>query len=335
MFFAKVCVLEDLSDRSERKMQVVVPAHQAEKTLPLCLTALISCGFANDEILIVDDGSTDATGRIAEESGVRMIRNETPQRPARARNRGAEASECDVLVFVDSDVVVQPDFRDLLEHYFKDPDLDAVIGSYDAEPGGPVVSAYRNLLHHVTHQASAGLTQTFWSGIGAIRRTAFEKAGGFDPAWEDIEDVELGLRVTAAGGTILLDPHMQGKHLKIWTLRSMFKTDLFGRAVPWSRLLVSKRLQLGALNTAWPHRVSVAAILTGLIGLLIALLDARAMWIAALAMLVFVVANVPLLLKLSQLVSPVFAVRAIPYHMMHYVAALLGYLRVQLLERRT
>jgi GT2 family glycosyltransferase len=313
--------------------EVIVPAHAAERTLPACLDALFDTGFDRGEIIVVDDGSTDRTGEIARAAGVRVVRHKTPHRPARARNKGAEHAQADILVFVDADVVVHSDLRERIVAHFANPDVDAVIGSYDTEPGGPVVSRYRNLLHHLTHQSAAGSAQTFWSGIGAMRREVFEAAGGFDPAWEDIEDVELGLRVTEAGGRILLDPSMQGRHLKVWTPRSMFRTDLYGRAVPWTRLLRSGRIRLGALNTAWPHRISAATLPILVAALLAATVDLRALWLAAIAVAAFLAANARLLLRLSRIVDPVFALRVIPYHALHYAAGLLGYLRVRFLER--
>ena len=60
---------------------------------------------------------------------------------------------------------------------------------------------------------SAGDATTFWAGLGAIQRTAFLEAGGFDAEQyraPSIEDVELGLRLAAAGARIRLDPSVRG-----------------------------------------------------------------------------------------------------------------------------
>ena len=110
-----------------------------------------------------------------------------------------------------------------------DPGLAALFGSYDDSPEAEgVVSVFRNLLHHHVHQSAAGPATTFWGGIGAVRRDAFERVGGFDQerfAEPSVEDIELGMRLTAAGAHILLDPDVQGKHLKRWTLPQMIHTD--------------------------------------------------------------------------------------------------------------
>lgn len=312
--------------------QVIVPAHRAEDTIGPCLTALFAAGFPPGSVLVVDDASPDGTGAVARSLGVDVRRNETPLRPARARNAGAAGARAEILLFVDSDVVVHPGLRDRLAAHFRDPTLSAVIGSYDDRPGGPVVSRYRNLLHHLTHHEAAGETPTFWSGIGAMRRDVFEAAGGFDPAWEDIEDVELGLRVTEAGGRILLDPGLQGTHLKIWTARSMFRTDLWGRAVPWTRLIRAGRLDFRTLNAARKHRVSALCVLLAVVSLPLALFEPRLLWGTLAVAAVFLAVNLPMLRRLGRIGGIGFAVRTLPFHALHYLAAILGYAKVRLLE---
>ena len=98
------------------------------------------------------------------------------------------------------------------------PTLTAVFGSYDDAPAEPgVVSQFRNLLHHHVHQQGAGEATTFWAGLGAVRADAFRAAGGFDAErypLPSVEDIDLGTRLSRNGGRILLDPLIQGTHLK-------------------------------------------------------------------------------------------------------------------------
>ena len=125
------------------------------------------------------------------------------------------------------------------------------------------MAAFRNLLHHVVHQRSAGDVESFWAGIGAVRRTGFDAAGGFDPnryPQPSIEDIELGGRL-ARQGRILLDPAIQGTHLKEWSLGSMVLTDFGRRGVPWVSLLVSRRELPATLNLGARERASVVAAL--------------------------------------------------------------------------
>jgi GT2 family glycosyltransferase len=225
------------------RLTAVVPATDAPPTLDRCLAAIRAAGKPPEEVVVVE--RADGPG------------------PAAARNEGAARAAGDVLVFVDADVVVHPDAFERLRVALADPTLAAVFGSYDDRPEAPgLVSRFRNLLHHHVHQEGAGLASTFWAGLGAVRRDAFEAAGGFDSERypeASIEDVELGLRLTAAGRRIVLDPAVQGTHLKAWTLSGMLRTDLLRRGVPWVALLLGRRESSRALNLGWRHRLSALA----------------------------------------------------------------------------
>ena len=191
----------------------------------------------------------------------------TPSRagPAAARNSGVLQTGADVVVFVDSDVLVHADVFTRVRHAFaRDEGLVALFGSYDdriATRG--TVAAFRNLLHHVVHQRSAGEVRSFWAGLGAVRRPAFDAAGGFDAGRyprPSIEDIELGGRL-AERGRILLDPALQGTHLKEWTLGSMVQTDFARRGVPWVMLLATRRELPATLNLGARERASAVAAL--------------------------------------------------------------------------
>jgi cellulose synthase/poly-beta-1,6-N-acetylglucosamine synthase-like glycosyltransferase len=308
---------------------VVVPAYQAQATLGPCLAGIIGAGFEPADILVVDDGSSDLTQNIARAFGAKVIANERNLRPAGARNRGVDEIDSDVVFFVDADVVIKKGIRRQLEAHFLDPDVTAVIGSYDDTPsGGSVLSDYRNLLHHHVHQHSGGASQTFWTGIGAVRRDAYLAAGGLRGNWENIEDVEFGLRLTAANSRIVLDPNLQGTHLKVWTLGSMFSTDLYGRAIPWSKLIQAGRIPIGALNTSRRHRLAAAGVaLTG-VGLLTTLLWLPLVILALCGILLFLVGIWDFFSVLRQKRGTWFALRSIPWHGLHYCAALLGFITV-------
>lgn len=321
---------------SRPSLTVVVPAHNAEATLPRVLQALIDAGFGPDDILVVNDGSTDRTGEIARAAGLHVLCNDTAVGPAEARNRGAQIATGDFVVFVDADVAVHPDVRTrILEVLASDPGLDAVFGSYDADPpAGLVVSRYRNLLHHYVHQSSGENAATFWTGLGAVRRDRFVRLGGLDRAWQDIEDVEFGVRLRRSSGRIRLDRDILGKHLKAWTLRSMVRTDLWGRAIPWSRLILFAGGPADDLNLGTSHRLSAVFAAVLVAALVASLADSRALWLVAAALIGFLLANVRFLLFLTRQCGLAFAIAALPYHVLHYGVAIVGYAWVRLVEAR-
>ena len=189
--------------------------------------------------------------------------------PGVARNIGVAGSSADVVVFVDADVELHDDAIPRLRTAFEqDATLAATFGSYDDSPGEDgVVSGFRNLLHHHVHQEAGGPATTFWTGLGAVRREAFDAVSGFDPEIRYLEDVDFGMRLSATGARIVLDPNIQGKHLKRWGLVDMVRTDLVGRGVPWVVLLLRHRHSTSALNLGWRHRLSAFAALIGAVAL--------------------------------------------------------------------
>jgi hypothetical protein len=141
-----------------------------------------------------------------------------------------------------------------------DADLQAVFGAYDESPADPgFISQGKNLAHSFIHQRSFGEVRTFWAGLGAVRRSVFARVGGFDErfARPSIEDIDLGYRITAAGGRILLDASIQGQHLKRWTLRQAIVSDIGDRGVPWTQLVHRYGGRNDDLNLSMAHRVSV------------------------------------------------------------------------------
>jgi len=321
-------------------ISVVVPAHNAASTLGDCLGSIRSSeGFERlcREIIVVDDGSTDETAAIAERSGATVCRVASARGPATARNRGVAAATGDVVLFLDADVRAHHDtLARAAAHFEEAGGPAAVMGSYDATPAcDGVVSVYRNLLHHYVHQTSAEGAQTFWAGCGAIRRSVFLEVGGFDESFAapSIEDIELGYRLTDSGYRVTLDKRLQVTHLKRWTLRGMVVTDVTRRAVPWARLLLSRKSMPRDLNLRFRHRLSAALVFLLALGCLATAAFAaagggsRAAWSAATwsAATCAVIASLLLLLNYSLYAFFTrargwrFALAAIPLHWLYYL----------------
>jgi GT2 family glycosyltransferase len=302
-------------------LSVVIPATDRRPTLHAVVAAIEAAVPAPEELIVVDSPEYLS--------------------PAAARNLGARRARGDVVVFVDADVEVHEDaFRRIRSAFDRDPALTAIFGSYDDAPGADgLISVFRNLLHHHVHHQGAGVASTFWAGLGAIRRDVFLDLGGFD---EDrflrasVEDIELGMRLHERAKRVVLDPEIQGKHMKRWTLSSMTKTDLLRRGVPWLRLVLERRSGSTALNLGWTHRIGAAASLVLITGLV-----RRKFWFAGGALALLVALERGFYELLFRRGGPLLVAVGVPLHIVHLLTsaaavpiALIAHLRANAKTRR-
>jgi glycosyltransferase involved in cell wall biosynthesis len=239
------------------RLSAIVPALNAASTIAQCLDALTAQASDEIEIIVVDDGSTDDTYEIASRYNLRLLKLPRNMGPSCARNRGAEMARALILFFLDADVAIAPGGLARAEASMSGTHAGAVIGSYDDDPAArSAISRFKNLAHHYFHQRSRTDATTFWGACGVVRRDLFFAVGGFDEHRDGIEDVELGYRMTARGIRIVLDPGLQVKHLKRWTLRSLVTTDLKMRAIPWTILWLEGRRLPADLNFSIDQRLA-------------------------------------------------------------------------------
>ncbi|MDP9096044.1 MAG: glycosyltransferase family 2 protein [Pseudomonadota bacterium] len=313
-------------------ISAVMPAFNAAAMLPQSLGALVAMLRAGtiQEVILVDDGSTDSTADTARALGSQVLYSGGRQRgPGQARNEGVAGACGDVIWFVDADVVAHADGPRWIRHALQEPGAVATFGSYDDRPPAPgFVSQYKNLVHHHYHQIGRHEAATFWAGCGAVRRDAFVAIGGFDVARypkPSIEDIELGYRLRGRGGRIVLCPELQGTHLKLWTLRNLIETDIKCRALPWARLLLSGAGPQNDLNVGVSEQIR-AVIAAFLLGSLLAGMAGLLPWAVALgAFVTAMAANVDLLTRLARRNGWSFAVLAILLHQIYYLYSLAAY----------
>jgi GT2 family glycosyltransferase len=267
---------------------VIVPARNAEQTLARCLEPLLAQTSDEVEAIVVDDSSTDNTAAIASSYPVKLLALPQHAGVSAARNRGAEAARGEVLLFLDADVVLEPGAVTRVLATMARPEIGALIGSYDAAPDDTsIVSQFKNLAHHYFHQHSQLEATTFWGACGAVRRECFFAAGGFDERrfkLPSIEDVELGYRLRDQGVRIILDPGLQVKHLKRWTLSSLVATDVTRRAIPWTLLWMERRALQKGLNFSYAQRIAAMVSVALVLAIGSAIINPR-IWVMVAALL--------------------------------------------------
>jgi len=314
-------------------ISIIVPVYNNPKDIKECLLAIRASSFPNTEIIVVDDASTDDTFRTAIELGIHPLRLVRNSGVAAARNYGARHARGDILFFVDADVVVPPGAIKRVRDAFEgNPALAAVFGSYDAQPrSGGIVSQYRNLLHHFIHQKGKTEASTFWAGCGAIRRSVFEKIGGFDQRryrHPSIEDIELGYRLRQAGHRILLDKSLQVTHLKNWTIGSIIRTDITCRAIPWARLILEGGEAPNDLNLKLGQRLSGLLVLSACLLALFSVLWFELVTLAAVVLMGVIALNRDLYKFFWKQRGLFFAAACVPLHLLYYLYSTMSFLYV-------
>ena len=202
-------------------ISVVIPTYNRLPILRQCLQALerqrLAAPLQDYEVVLVDDGSTDDTVRWLEGHAdafphLRLLRQDHGG-PARGRNRGVEAARGDVIVFIDSDLVVTDDF--LASH--------ALALSRDWQRRGDrLCFTYGAVINTANfdnptsepHKLSDLSWAYFATGNVAIDRAVLERSGLFDTAFRlyGWEDLELGERLRRLGVRLVRCPEAVGYH---------------------------------------------------------------------------------------------------------------------------
>jgi glycosyltransferase involved in cell wall biosynthesis len=182
------------------------------------------------EIIVVDDASTDDTLATIQNYEVNIISNDRNYGAAYSRNVGAANASSDILIFVDSDVIVPIDgISRLAESLIKHSDALIATAIYSDETKDlNFISDYKNLEIIYKTKSSPTYVKYLGSYFFAIRRSTFTETGGFSINFKGaiVEDIDFGIKVSKGEKKIFIDRTIQVKHLKIHTLYSMLKIDM-------------------------------------------------------------------------------------------------------------
>lgn len=264
---------------------VIVPARDAARTIGACLDAILAQSPRPRRVIVVDDGSSDDTRSIASAKGCEVLRSSAPgdraTGPMAPRFAGASAARpCGQLVFVDADVILPPGGIDKLCGPLVSGEAAAVTGMLDGSYRtgtwwGDLKSEY---MEHVFAGLPRKVSFLYGSAF-AVRADVFEV---FEPIEEPfgslVADSELGLRLSAAGRTVVLEHRLKSAHLKPHTALSLVRNDY---VIPFlfARMCIAYRAR-GTSSGAFSHAslAQLAATLAGPV-----LIVASALWGAGIA----------------------------------------------------
>lgn len=206
------------------KFSVIIPAYNAEGALRQCLDGVFSSFGGEDyEVIVVDNKSRDATPLIIKDYPCRLMTVTEKQNPAIARNIGVDQAKGEILVFVDSDILINKDTLTLLRKSFEeDGEIVAVTGMLSKEcPHKDFFTQYKNLYMHYIFKRCPRYVDFLYGSIAAIKREDFLR---FDESLR-FEDTELGQRYKRLNKKIYLNKEIEVIHLKKYDFIKIVKND--------------------------------------------------------------------------------------------------------------
>jgi cellulose synthase/poly-beta-1,6-N-acetylglucosamine synthase-like glycosyltransferase/peptidoglycan/xylan/chitin deacetylase (PgdA/CDA1 family) len=229
-------------------VSILVPAHNEEVGIERAVRSLAGSRYAGEfEVVVVDDGSTDATGVIVQGLGierVRLLRQRNAGKAA-ALNRALVASSHEIVVTVDADTVFERDTLALLVQRMRDPRVGAISGNTK-------VGNRRGLIGHWQHieyvmgfnldrrmYEVVGATPTVPGAIGAFRRAALADIGGVSGATL-AEDTDVTLDIGRAGWHVVYE-----HRARAWTEAPSTLRALYRQRSRWA---------YGTIQSMWKHR---------------------------------------------------------------------------------
>ncbi|NUR88630.1 MAG: glycosyltransferase [Nonomuraea sp.] len=184
---------------------VIVPAHDEEAGLPATLRSIAAQTVLPDQVIVVDDGSTDGTGAVATQWGATVLRPAAQLgSKARAQNFALPYCEGDLILAVDADTVLAPDYIERMLPAFADPDVVIAAGNVQArhtrtpwERGRAVEYLFGFHWHRpIQHLANSPVVCSGCCSM--MRRRVLEEFGGF-PERTIVEDMDLTWSQQVAG----------------------------------------------------------------------------------------------------------------------------------------
>ena len=213
------------------RASLVIPVRNGRETIRRCLESVADIrdapGSQLEEIIVVDDKSTDGTPEIVREFGVTLIEGDGTG-PGGARNIGWRTARSPLVWFVDADCVAAPDALENLLLILDDDEhvrVAGVGGSYDnALPESLLATLIHEeiVARHERMPARVDFLATF---NVLYRRSALESAGGFDPRYRKAQDAELAYRLIESGRELRFTRASRVAHHHPTSLRAYLRTQ--------------------------------------------------------------------------------------------------------------
>ena len=215
------------------RISVVVCSLNGEPTIKTCCGSLVSLEYPDFEVIVVDDGSTDATAKIAGEYGFRLISTEN-RGLSSARNTGTEAATGEIVAYLDDDAYPDPHWLTYLAASFLNSEYAGVGGPNTTPPGeGTIADCVANAPGNPVHVLLSDREAEHIPGCNmAFRKSCLQAVGGFDPRFRVAgDDADLCWRLHQRGWKLGFSPGAAVWHHRRNSIRAYWVQQRgYGRA---------------------------------------------------------------------------------------------------------
>lgn len=238
----------------------IIPLYNEENTVNLCIDAIMSQMDSDDEIIVVDNGSTDNSINNINNYKSIAIYHKPGCTIGAVRNAGASIASNQILAFIDADCVVCPNWR---KHTIITL-VDNNIGATGSKVDIPDDSVWIERAWYSQRDDKCTTVKYINSGNLVVRKSVFDEVGGFSEDLITGEDSELGWRIDKSGYLILNNPKIKATHLgNPKNLRKFYKKE------KWHALGMLGTFKISKYDK--PLITTVMFIMTSLFGLLLSI----------------------------------------------------------------
>ena len=281
-------------------VSVIVPVYNGESTIAEGLRCISKLNYPKEklEVIVVDDGSKDATVTVVNEHPVKLIQKEHGGYPS-TMNAGARVAKGEIVVIVDADIYLEQEWLALIVAEFNDPKVGIVSGYIATKPTAGFwakVVGYESEDRY--DRMTSGYVDFITSASTAYRQAVFEQVSFFNEKLRRGSDEDLAQRALRAGWKIILQKDAVCYHEWVPSLGRYFKNQVFNMVYQIKNFLWNPELLRG--KEQHPVSLYIPLILAFLLVLTPLWFVLGVAWLALLAFLCLVLYHIPVAARIIQ-----------------------------------
>ncbi len=312
--------------RKKPFVSVIVPMYNDERYITKCLTSIFNSDYPSFEVIVVNDGSTDNSLAVAKKFPCRVINLKDNGGVSNARNQGANAAKGEILVFFDSDVVIDKDTVSRFVKSHENPDVKICeCQVYPRSLVNSFASVLTAVIWNYDHKIM-GQTPSYLSTMAfSLYKEVFDEIGQFNTSLGFAgggEEFEIGVPIRQHRYKVFLDQsiHVDHHYQCFWP---RFKT-LFRRSYVYGKIVLQREYKLDKGHGTFKEGVSTLLSLLGVLSLLIGIFFTPGLTVFAALIILQIFWEMELNKSIIKKRGFLFFIKSVPVNFLWYFAMGLG-----------